>query len=206
MYRQNETELRRAIDRIERWFREHVDDAYFAPGTTDAAGPLGPVLARWNGQREERVPFFEAFYLLDAGACAREKAMMDGLARSEGWPATWWDPDWLPFASDHAGQLLVLEIRSGAVIEFLHDDEPRPVHAETLEAFLTKYADDLESDRRALRDGYIVDLEEHAARVARQREREKVREREGSPAARTLILVGVAIAVLITMLLIGLAR
>ena len=31
MYRQNETELRRAMDRLERWFAEHVDEPYFAP-------------------------------------------------------------------------------------------------------------------------------------------------------------------------------
>ncbi|RZO63984.1 MAG: hypothetical protein EVA89_05745 [Sandaracinaceae bacterium] len=201
MYRQNETELRRAMDRLERWFAEHVDEPYFAPGASDAVGPLASFLARWNGQRDDAaVPFFEAFHLLDAESCAREKAMMDGLASEEGWPASWWDPDWVPFASDGCGQLLVLDVRSGAVIEFIHDDEPRPVHAETLEAFLAAYADALEHGQRDLRDGYIVDLDEHAAALARAEEREAARQQGQAQAKRTLVWTGAMLLGLVALI------
>ncbi len=146
------------------------------------------------------MPFFEGFYLLDAEGTAREKSMMDRLARDGAWPETWWDLDWVPFATDICGQLLVLEARSGKVIEFIHDDDLRPRHEETLEAFLGAYADELESGRRALRQGYIVDLEDHDAQLTRAQERADARTQESRRALRTLLGLAALILVLIGLL------
>ena len=100
MYRQDETELRTAMERLERWFAKNVDGRFFNGGTPSADGPLGAFLARWNGQRTEDVPFWEAFYLLGAEHVAREAVHHLLLARDGDWPDTWWDPDWTPFATD----------------------------------------------------------------------------------------------------------
>ncbi len=176
MYRHNENELRRAMDRVERWFGEHVAADFFDAGVRAVDGVLGPLLSRWNGQLPEDVAFYEGFYLLDREGVAREKAMMDQLAADERWPDTWWSRDWVPFGTDLAGQLLVVDCRSGRVIEFLHDDDARPEHGESLAAFLAAYADALEAGERRLHNGYITEvaeleryLEEAPKRAAEQR-------------------------------------
>ncbi|MCB9679488.1 MAG: SMI1/KNR4 family protein [Alphaproteobacteria bacterium] len=67
-----------------------------------------------------------------------EKRAMDQLALDEGWEASWWSPDWHPFASDFAGQLLVVDAPTGRVLEFLHDDEARPEIAPDLDRLIER--------------------------------------------------------------------
>ncbi len=74
---------------------------------------------------------FEAFELLDIAEAAAERATTDRVAVDEAWPTTWWSPTWHPFASDRAGQLLVVDADTGRVLAFLHDDDGRPLRLST---------------------------------------------------------------------------
>lgn len=189
-----------ALDRIERWFLEHVDPDYFAPGRADGLEPLHALHARWDGQRGG-VPFYDRFTLLGVEEAAAERAMMDEVATDNEWPASWWSTDWRPFGADGMGQLLVVDVRDGRVLEFLHDDDARPVVAESLEAFFTTYAKQLESGERILVDRYIVDPVEQAAMQARldaaqqaRRDAQAERERRSRP---TLGAIFAAIALML---------
>lgn len=203
MYRVDSGALNSAMDRIERWFAEHVEAHYFADGRADGIGPIAALHARWDGQRGD-VHFYDGFELLGVDEAASERARMDKLALEEDWPSTWWSTDWQPFGADGMGQLLVVDVSTGEVLEFLHDDDARPDHAESLEVFLTTYAAQLESGERVLKDGYIFDPVEQAAMEARleaQRQARKDAQAEQEQKARpmlfaifTLILVIVLIA------------
>lgn len=90
-------------------------------------------------------------------------------------------------------------------MEFLHDDDARPEHAESLEVFLTTYAAQLESGERVLKDGYIVDPVQQAASTARleaQRQARKDAEAERERKARPMLLA--IFAVILVILLIAL--
>ncbi len=70
----------------------------------------------------------DSFTLCSREEASVEKTMMDNLLEAEvEWDETWWSTRWYPFASDGAGQLLCVHGDTGEVIEFLHDDDPRPV-------------------------------------------------------------------------------
>lgn len=201
MYRVDASVLSSAMDRIERWFAEHVDPGYFQPGRADGVEPLHALHARWDGQRGD-VPFYDGFTLLGVDEAAAERAMMDKLARDEDWSESWWSPHWQPFGADGMGQLLVVDVLGGQVLEFLHDDETRPLVAESLEAFFTTYATQLETGERILKDGYLVDPVEQAAMQARleaahqsRRNAQAERERKSRP-----ILLAIFAAVLVMLL------
>ncbi len=104
------------------------------PGAT---GPLGPLYRGFNGQLDGP-PLVGNHRFLNLDDALDEKRMMDELAATNGWEASWWSPDWHPFASDHAGQLLVVDAVTGQVLEFVHDDDGRPVLAPTLERLLER--------------------------------------------------------------------
>lgn len=199
MYRVDSSALSSAMDRIERWFAENVEPGYFAEGSTDGTGPLAALHARWDGQRGD-VCFYDGFELLSVEECAAEQAMMDKLALEEDWPSTWWSTDWQPFGTDRSGQLLVVDVTTGEVLEFLHDDDARPSHAESLEAFLTTYAAQLESGERVLENGYIVDPIEQAeieakleAMQQRRKDAQAEQERKSRPVLFALFAIILAI-------------
>jgi hypothetical protein len=100
----------------------------------------------------DRIAVFEGGHrLLSEEEAFQEKRMMDDLAVKEQWDAAWWNPRWFPFASDHAGQLLVVHDTTGEVIEFLHDDDPRPLLAASLTAFVSSTLARLQSGELAFR-------------------------------------------------------
>ena len=98
--------------------------------------------------------------------------MMDELARTEPWEESWWHPSWVPFASDFAGQLLVVHEQTGEVIAFIHDDEPREVLAASLPDYFEGIASDLEGGVRVFDERFGVvfasDLERLSAVYAKR--------------------------------------
>lgn len=127
-----------------RWCHESIQQDVFNPPLIEATGPLAPLHHLANGQALDR-GIFERFRLLDADGCKEHKVMLDEIARTESWEASWWSFDWHPFAEDICGDFLVLDARTGEVIEFVHDDEVRPVHGSSLEDWLSKFVARLES-------------------------------------------------------------
>jgi hypothetical protein len=114
------------------------------PGQADATGPTAAFHRVADGT-VAGAPHFERFELMSFADSTGEKAMMDKLAKDEAWEPSWWSPSWFPFAGDHAGQLLVVDGGSGEVIEFMHDDEARPLVAPSLEAYFATVATRLEA-------------------------------------------------------------
>ncbi len=107
------------------------------PPNPDASGPLAPLYQVFDGQLDGP-PLIESHRILSFANAQDEKRRMDALAQEEGWDSDWWNPVWHPFASDGAGQLLVVDAASGRVLEFLHDDAPRPVIAPDLETLFER--------------------------------------------------------------------
>jgi hypothetical protein len=114
------------------------------PGCLDATGPTAAFHGVADGT-SPGAPHFESFELMSLAESTGEKAMMDKLATDEAWEPSWWSPSWFPFAGDHAGQLLVVDGATGEVIEFMHDDEARPLVAPSLEAYFATVATRLEA-------------------------------------------------------------
>jgi hypothetical protein len=109
----------------------------FGPPIPEASGPLAPLYRGFNGQLDGP-PLVGAHRFMSLDEALAEKRMMDELAAKEGWEAGWWSPDWHPFASDLAGQLLVVDAPTGKVLEFVHDDEGRPEIAPDLDRLITR--------------------------------------------------------------------
>jgi hypothetical protein len=105
-------------------------------------------LYRFADGQEGSHGLFDHHHFLTAADARDEKLSMDQLARDEGWPETWWSERWHPFASDGAGQLLVVDADEGAVLEFLHDDDARPILARSLDAFLARFVESLDAGER----------------------------------------------------------
>jgi parallel beta-helix repeat protein len=83
----------------------------------------------------------------------------------------WWSPHWVPVATNHAGDCLVLDFGptaggvAGQVVEVWHDDADRLVLAPSWKAFLERYADDLDAGRFAFNaeEGWLEDQREDSA-------------------------------------------
>lgn len=123
---------------------------------------------------------FDGYRFLTLADARAEKAMMDRLAKDEGWDEAWWSARWHPFASDGMGQLLVVD--DEAVIEFLHDDDPRPVLARSVEDYLEDFVTSLETGERVF-DAKIGVVE--VAQLERQHAYEAERAARDAAAKRT---------------------
>lgn len=146
MYRESPRE------RLNAWLAKHVpEDAVRLrppledPGTVPA--PLRALYRVADGQTGKK-GLFDQFRFMTASDAREEKVTMDQLARDESWDESWWSPRWHPFASDFAGQLLVVDESDGSVREFVHDDEGRPVLAPSAEAFLERFTESVEGGER----------------------------------------------------------
>ena len=93
-------------ERLLRWCNEYTQPNVFNPPLSEATGPLAAHHQLANGQALNRA-IFESFHLLCAEDCIAQKTMLDDLAKTESWPATWWSFDWHPFAEDITGGLVV---------------------------------------------------------------------------------------------------
>jgi cell wall assembly regulator SMI1 len=102
--------------------------------------PFGPLAI-------DEVELLEADAEDDAGE-AEEDFEVDAGVRPE-----FWNPGWIPFATNDAGDYLLLDMsparggRVGQIIEWRHDTNERRIAAPSLEALLKQIADGLESGR-----------------------------------------------------------
>lgn len=130
----NDADLSASWQAFAAWFAAHTP-VRFGAGRGDVDGPLSSWFALVDGQEGAAV-FDGGFTVMGADDASRDKAMLDTLAQREQWPSSWWSTAWFPFASDGAGQVLALDATSGEIIEFIHDDDARPLRAPSLAALL----------------------------------------------------------------------
>jgi cell wall assembly regulator SMI1 len=199
-----------SLARITRWLEAHAPAGvrFRPPAASPAPGPLEALYAAADGQEgvHGMHAVFDMQAFLPLEDALREKTAMDGLARMEAWDASWWSPRWHPFASDGMGQLLVVDGETGAVMEFLHDDEERPMRAASIEAFLDDFAGSLERGERVWNDRIgmvevraLAEMEAHERR--RAEEQAAVRR-----AGRKALWIGIALSVALAATIIVLDR
>ena len=72
----------------------------------------------------------------------------------------WWNPGWIPFTSDGAGNHLCVDLDPnpggtyGQVIEMIHDDADRSLKASSLMTYIEHYTEKLKSDAYRYSDDY----------------------------------------------------
>lgn len=195
-------------DRLTAWLQRHAPAERVrlrSPTGAPESGPLAPIYALGDGQAGP-TGLFDQYRFLAHDEARREKAAMDRLARDEGWEDGWWSARWHPFASDGAGQLLLVDEDSDAVIEFLHDDDARPELAPSAEAFVVSFVETLEDGRRTWDDRMgIVQVSELERAASARRAREQV-EADAQRAGRWALVIGLGVAALFTALAIALDR
>jgi len=176
------------------WLEQNVEvPPRFGPPVPGASGPLAALYRAFDGQLDGP-PLIGAHRILALDQARAEKQSMDSLASSEAWEDAWWSPDWYPFASDWTGQLLVVDAKSGRVIEFIHDDDARPEIAPDLDRLFTRIwtalkAGDVVYDPR-FGIGTPDEITAYHAARARLAENRPAPRPEGRPGA-TLALVGI---------------
>jgi hypothetical protein len=177
----------------------------FRSGQPDADGPLTSLFALVDGQVDGPAVFDGGFTLSCVEDARRDKDMLDTMARDEQWPSSWWSPTWFPFASDGCGQMLVVDGDSGAVIEFIHDDDERPVRAPSLAAFFDDAADSLERGALVFDPHIGVVGADAAERWQEERDARAAEAAVSAARARWWPLVGIGVAVVLA-LVVGLVQ
>ncbi|MDH5324265.1 MAG: SMI1/KNR4 family protein [Gammaproteobacteria bacterium] len=117
-----------------------------------------------NGQAEDCALFPDGFELMplenirktwlmlknmyDSHYEMRVEGEDDGPVRS-----IWWHPRWIPFAFQVSGDHYCLDMhpgyegQEGQIIEFIHNDEPRPLLGDNLADFLRRYDEGIQSGK-----------------------------------------------------------
>jgi len=86
--------------------------------------------------------------LLDRGTFVEFQSRPDGRTLPD-----WWSPAWIPLTYSGAGDHHSLDMSpgpegvAGQIIIMFHDDESRPVVAESFSGWLERFADDLDAGR-----------------------------------------------------------
>ena len=163
--------------RIESWLAAHAPEARAAlrPAVTAEAveqveRTLGAELPQdfreslriHDGQTS--FPVFARWKLLSCSSILERWKLQLRISRELGLESTpgrpegpvrgvWWDALWVPIATDGAGNDLCLDLhppaagKRGQLIEYVHDDEGRPVVSTSFRAWLRGFVDDLEAGR-----------------------------------------------------------
>ncbi|MEI7011944.1 SMI1/KNR4 family protein [Leptospira licerasiae] len=109
--------------------------------------PLQKLYSIANGQEEDSPSLFFQYKFSSFETLLSDKEMLDDLAKEENWEKDWWDPNWYPFGGEITGDYLVLDKKTGNILEFIHDDEDRSIVANSLENYLKDLITGLESGK-----------------------------------------------------------
>jgi len=156
-------QLDEAERRLDVIFPEPVRQSY---RLHDGQEPDGPALIdAWEFLSLERILDEWKVWkqLLDAGEFARSRSKPDPGIRTD-----WWAPRWLPLTYSGSGDHHCLDLDPapggtlGQIILMYHDMTERPLVAPSFEAWLGKFADDLEAGEYVLSedDGGLVRRDE----------------------------------------------
>ncbi|MGJ4746723.1 SMI1/KNR4 family protein [Leptospira sp. SA-E8] len=109
--------------------------------------PLQKLYSIADGQKEEFPNLFLGYSFQSFSDSAKAKKMLDELADEENWVEEWWDKNWYPFGDGGTGDHLVLDKKTGRVLEFIHDSDERPENADSIENYLKGLIEGLESGK-----------------------------------------------------------
>ncbi len=166
--------IAQAWQRIEKWLAKNAPACYanLAPSASEDAirateaaigrrlpDDLCASLARHDGEKNE-VDTVMGPALLALDRIVEEWRSFDRLKRKEGFDDDWWRPDWVPFATDGAGNFWCADVaatakgRPAPIVDFVHDEPDREVLAPSFTSILTTLAGRMERDEIA----YDADL------------------------------------------------
>ena len=143
-------------------FPDDVRACYLRHDGQDADAPW--MIDGWEWLSLERMCDEWAVWkgLLDDGDFEDATSGADGVrVRTD-----WWHPGWIPFTYSGAGDHHCIDLapaaqgEAGQIIEMWHDDDPRPVVANGIRAFLSDYVDALEAGQYVFDDGQLLPRED----------------------------------------------
>ncbi|TGL61695.1 SMI1/KNR4 family protein [Leptospira sarikeiensis] len=109
--------------------------------------PLQKLYSIADGQKKEFPSLFLQYSFMPFSVSLESKKMLDELSDEEKWEKEWWDKNWYPFGDGGTGDYLVLDKKTGKVLEFIHDSDERPENANSLEDFLKDLIEGLRSGK-----------------------------------------------------------
>jgi cell wall assembly regulator SMI1 len=124
-----------------------------------------------NGQRAEAGGLYDGEELLSVARMQAEWTIWNDLLKSgdfadavstpaAGVRSDWWHPGWLPLTYDGAGNHWCLDLAPteagtrGQIIRMWHDDDERPVIADSFSAWMTAYIVALEAQEYGFSEDY----------------------------------------------------
>lgn len=129
-----------------------------------------------NGQESETTPLIEEWellsleYILDEWHIMKnlydQGRFLDATSKPIGEvKSDWWNPKWIPIASNGAGDLVCLDLdpavggNIGQIISFWHMDEQREKLADNFKSWLQQFANDLENGKyKVKKSGELIKI------------------------------------------------
>jgi cell wall assembly regulator SMI1 len=177
--------------KIEAWLEENAPEtlADLNPGATEAdirkaekalsvrlPEEMVKSYSVHDGQRGGAGPLFGDYALLSLEAAVKEWKTLKKLASGgvfnfmHGKPAPrvrpdWWNPRWVPVASDSAGNFLCADFaparpgKNGQIISFLRADHTRELVAKDFKSWLSAHAKALEAGEYKVENGWLSKAE-----------------------------------------------
>ncbi len=108
---------------------------------------LKSIIRNWQEMQE----------LAEAGTFEGTEVESSGPVRAQ-----WWNPAWIPFAGNGAGDYLCVDLdpkktqRSGQVITFWHADNKREVISPGFKKWLKRFSEDLEAGRFVVEEDELL--------------------------------------------------
>ncbi len=157
------------ITRLDHWLRENrpIFYASLSVGATPdeikeleqcIGAPLPPLyseMLKWrNGQTEEATSALHDMYtyMSTTDVIATVETMRDLRENDESFDDATWNIKWIPFLDNGSGDNICIDFygsfggKSGQVIEYIHDDYPRPILYPSIEVWLKTLVEALEAD------------------------------------------------------------
>lgn len=109
----------------------------------------------YNGQKDMDIPFFDCWFLLSCEQILKNWMIWEELRGDDFFDgqtviadkevvSEWWNPSWIPFASDGMGNHLCLDLipteygKKGQIIEVWHDDDKRKLVSSSFSEWIQK--------------------------------------------------------------------
>lgn len=119
------------------------------------SAPLGLIAGYWLLPIDQVAEEWSVWKdLLDSGTFGDNQGDPEDGVRGD-----WWNPAWIPFAADGAGDFYCIDLKpakggkKGQIVHLLHDDSPRNLAADSLRDWLQEFAEALDGGQYKVSSG-----------------------------------------------------
>ena len=106
-------------------------------------------LWRWTGGSDDGA-LFGNHALISISESQEIKTDLDGMIGTDFESPDWWKRSWLPFTRSWGGDCLCVDVATGQVIDFWHDDATRNVLAPSFEVWFAALVETMKSGKLEL--------------------------------------------------------